>query len=389
MAKHLHQYGWEYIVVDIQWYEPTADSHEYHNFTELEMDEYSRLIPAVNRFPSAAERRGFAPLAEYIHSLGLKFGIHILRGIPRQAVHKNTRIKGTDITARQIAAQNSICMWNTDMYGVDAGKPGAREYYNSLFELYASWGVDFVKVDDIAREYSQGEIELIHDAIMESGRDMVLSVSPGPAPIEKSEHLKQYVNMWRITDDFWDRWELLYDMFGRAEKWCTHSGPGHWPDADMLPVGPILQDYSRDNYTRFTKDEQITMLSLWCMMRSPLMIGGEMTRFDEFTNSLLTNQSLLEILTSTHSAHQLFRKGESGKEQIAWISTHVTSGYYIALFNTGEENSAICVDLNQIGLPGEYEAYDVWEQKELGTIGKILTANVKSHGAAVIRIRRT
>ena len=145
MAEHLKQHGWEYVVVDIQWSNPTASEHEYQPFTELCMDEYSRLIPAENRFPSSAGGKGFAPLAEYIHSLGLKFGIHIMRGIPRQAVHQNTKIKGSKKTARQIAQTASICGWNTDMYGVDVSKEGAREYYDSLFELYASWGVDFIK----------------------------------------------------------------------------------------------------------------------------------------------------------------------------------------------------------------------------------------------------
>ena len=109
MAKHLKQYGWEYITVDIQWSAPNAKNHDYDPFTELCMDEYSRLIPAENRFPSSAGGKGFAPLAEYVHSLGLKFGIHIMRGIPRQAVHRNTAIKGSDKTARQIAKTSSIC----------------------------------------------------------------------------------------------------------------------------------------------------------------------------------------------------------------------------------------------------------------------------------------
>lgn len=126
MAKHLKQYGWEYIVVDIQWYEPKAVTHVYNPFTELCMDAYSRLIPDENRFPSSAGGKGFAPLAEYVHGLGLKFGIHIMRGIPRQAVHQNTGILGTDKTAREIAKTASICRWNTDMYGVDPEKREQR-----------------------------------------------------------------------------------------------------------------------------------------------------------------------------------------------------------------------------------------------------------------------
>lgn len=142
MAEHLKEYGWEYIVVDIQWYEPYAATNEYHPFADVVMDEYGRLLPAVNRFPSVANGAGFGPLAEYVHSLGLKFGIHIMRGIPRQAVHQNTKIMNSDRHAREIAKTNSICAWNTDMYGVDPEKDGAREYYNSIFELYASGRTD-------------------------------------------------------------------------------------------------------------------------------------------------------------------------------------------------------------------------------------------------------
>ena len=142
MHDHLKEYGWEYVICDIQWYEPTADSHEYHKFAKLEMDEYSRLLPAVNRFPSAAGGKGFGPIADQIHDMGLKFGIHIMRGIPRQAVHNNTKILGSDATARDIAHPASICMWNTDMYGVDAEADGAQEYYNSIFKLYAQWGIE-------------------------------------------------------------------------------------------------------------------------------------------------------------------------------------------------------------------------------------------------------
>ena len=183
MAKNLKQYGWEYIVVDIQWYEPAAVNHEYHPFTELCMDEYGRLLPAENRFPSAKGGKGFAPLAEYVHSLGLKFGIHIMRGIPRQAVHGDCKILGTNRTARQVAKTDSICKWNTDMYGLNPEKEGARAYYDSIFALYASWGVDFIKCDDIARELPHEETELVmlSDALHSCGREMILSLSPGPA----------------------------------------------------------------------------------------------------------------------------------------------------------------------------------------------------------------
>ena len=360
MAKHLKKYGWEYITVDIQWYEPDVKTHEYTPFAKLCIDEYSRVIPAENRFPSSAGGKGFAPLAEYVHSLGLKFGIHIMRGIPRQAVYERTKIKGTDKTAADIAKTDSICAWNTDMYGVDPAKPGAKEYYDSIFELYASWGVDFIKCDDIARELPKEESELImlSDSLKGCGRDMVLSLSPGPALLEKAELYKQVSNMWRITDDFWDNWQLLYNMFERCEKWAPHNGAGHWADADMLPIGYIKQDYSPDITTQFTKDEQVTMLTLRSIFRSPLIIGGEMTKFDDFTMSLLTNEGILKMHRNARHSHQVWRREMNGSEIVLWTAADAEDCQYAALFNIGENSADISVPLTELEI---YEAKDITE----------------------------
>lgn len=388
MAKYLKEYGWEYIVVDIQWYEPTATTHEYHPFTELCMDEYSRLIPAPNRFPSSAGGKGFAPLAEYIHSLGLKFGIHIMRGIPRQAVHQNGKIKGTERTAREVAKTASICHWNTDMYGLDPEKEGARAYYDSLFELYASWGVDFVKCDDIARELPHEEAELImlSDALKSCGRDMVLSLSPGPALPEKAELYKQTANMWRITDDFWDQWELLYDMFSRAERWCTHTGAGNYPDADMLPIGPLRQDYDEKDWTKFTENEQITMMTLWCIFRSPLMIGGEMTGFDDFTMSLITNRDILTMHRDARHSHQVFRKEIDGVEHILWTAVSARGGQYVAVFNAGEKESEIKIPLVDLEIYDQISGKELWSGQEVQA-EESLTVKLESHGAKAFLLK--
>ena len=387
MAKHLKKYGWEYIVVDIQWYEPKAVTHEYNPFTELCMDEYSRLIPAENRFPSSTGGKGFSELAEYVHSLGLKFGIHIMRGIPRQAVHRNTPILGTDKTARQIAKTNSICAWNTDMYGVDPQKEGAREYYDSIFRLYASWGVDFIKCDDIDREmpHEEAELVMLSEALHGCGRDMVLSLSPGPAPLEKAELFKQISNMWRITDDFWDNWELLYDMFFRAEKWCTHTGFGSWPDADMLPIGPIKQDYDKSIRTEFTNDEQITMLTLWSIFRSPLFIGGEMTGFDDFTMSLLTNERILEMHEKARHSHQVWRRNIGGSEYILWAAHKADGGMYAAIFNTGSESGTVKILLSDLEIYERTSCTELWSGEKISADG-YLEMSLPSHGAKAFLI---
>lgn len=382
MAENLKEYGWEYIVVDIQWYEPAAATNEYNAFTELCMDEYSRLIPDVNRFPSSADGKGFSVLADYVHSLGLKFGIHIMRGIPRQAVHKNTPIKGTNITARQIAKTASICAWNTDMYGVDPEKEGAKQYYDSLFELYASWGVDFIKCDDICRELPHEESELImlSRSLKNCGRDMILSLSPGPALLEKAELYKQISNMWRITDDFWDKWELLYDMFERAEKWCTHSGAGHYPDADMLPIGPIRQVYDKDYRTAFTKPEQITMMTLWSIFRSPLMIGGEMTGFDDFTMGLITNSEILRMHRESRHSHQVWRKKIDGIEHILWCSVGRNGGMYVAIFNAGESDSDISIPLSDLEINVGVSGTELWSHETV-VFDEFINVHLDSHGA--------
>ncbi len=332
MAEHLKDYGWEYVVCDIQWSEPTAESFYYHYFAPLCMDEYSRLIPSVERFPSSAGGKGFKPIADYIHSLGLKFGIHIMRGIPRQAAHQNTKIKCDAVTAKDIANPSSICSWNPDMYGLYPNKKGSQEYYDSIFELYASWDVDYIKCDDIANTeiypdnpYSaREEIEMIRKAIDKCGRDMVLSLSPGPAPVWEHEHLAAHANMWRMTGDFWDEWDKLHAMFERCFAWQEYVQPGAWPDCDMLPLGRIqlteeLPEY-RNRYTRFTHDEQITMMTLWGIFRSPLMMGGEMRENDEFTLSLLQNRELIDMLKNSSGARQFSRKETDGKCEIIWTS---------------------------------------------------------------------
>ncbi len=388
MAAHLKQFGWEYIVVDIQWSEPNAKSHEYRPFADLCMDEFGRLLPAENRFPSAANGKGFAPLAEYVHSLGLKFGIHIMRGIPRQAVHRNCKIKGTEKNAREIAKTASICAWNTDMYGVDPTKDGAREYYDSLFELYASWGVDFIKVDDICRElpHEEAELVMLSRSLRGCGRDMVLSLSPGPALLEKAELYKQTANMWRITDDFWDKWELLYAMFERAEKWSVHAGAGHFPDADMLPIGPILQDYDKSNRTKFTNDEQLTMLTLWSIIRSPLMIGGEMTGFDEFTMKLLTNESVLAMHKNARHSHQVWRRTVNGNEYVLWTAHCADGGQYIAVFNAGETVGTIEILLADLEVFEPKTALELWSG---GTesLNDTLAVKLNPHGAKAYLIK--
>lgn len=371
MAKHLKASGWEYIVVDIEWYSKEAgqqrDKFQYVPFAKLEMDEYSRLLPDENRFPSAKGGKGFAPLADYVHGLGLKFGIHIMRGIPRCAAYQRTKIKGTSHTANEIADPSSICYWNPDMYGVNPHAEGAQEYYDSLLELYASWGVDFIKCDDICRmdaRSSKDEIEMLHKAIEKCGRDVVLSLSPGPALVEEHDFYRGNANMWRITDDFWDHWDSLRDMFDRCRNWQEYVTEGGYPDCDMLPLGMIGKGFGHERETNFTYDEQKTMLSLWCIFRSPLMLGAELTKLEEQTIGLLTNRSVYEMLQEARGARETYRD----ENIIIWEAVSHTKKY-TAMFNLSEQTlaapmdrlSGACENAREIWSGKTGETQEIWE----------------------------
>lgn len=370
MSEHLKKFGWEYITVDIQWYEPTADSSKYHDFANLVMDEYARLLPDEKRFPSASDGRGFKPLADYVHNLGLKFGIHIMRGIPRQAVYEDLPIKGTEKTAKDVELSEG------------------QAYYDSIIELYASWGVDFIKCDDIANSViyngtHKKEIEALRQAIDKSGRDMVLSLSPGPAPLDNGSFLQRNANMWRITDDFWDQWSLLFNMFDRAERWSALSRPGTWPDCDMLPLGHIgirsVDGPGGNRQTRFTKAEQRTMMTLWSMMQSPLIMGGELTDLDEWTESLLTNTELLKMDNNISEKYQTYRDNN----KIVWYGKSKENDYY-AIFNISDKVIELSnEEFNELNVPNA--GYEIWQEKDVN-LSDLKAIKIDSHDVFLLKV---
>ncbi len=404
MASHLKEAGWEYIVVDIEWYAKGAGSmrelYQYIPFAEVQMDGYGRLQPDEERFPSSANGKGFGPLADYIHRLGLKFGIHIMRGIPRTAAHQHLPVWGTDVTADQIADPSSICGWNPDMYGVRKNVKGAQEYYDSIISMYAEWGVDYIKCDDICNtnlyrenQYSAAhEVEMLQCAIQKTGRDIVLSLSPGPALIEKAWHYEKYANMWRITDDFWDQWELLKNMFVRCELWQNHVSEGSYPDCDMLPVGKLGKGFGNEWDTRFTKEEQITMMTLWCMFGSPLMIGTDLTLLDEWTLWLLTRKDILKLTSNDYTARQVYRDEESAVWSCLNVNKKDEKEAYVALFNfTDKAQEMECVLLQIEQFAGYKQSFtnaeELWTGNEVCVKDGCLKAQVPIHGARLFYLQ--
>ena len=417
MAAKLKSHGWNLITIDIQWYEPLARTTEYRKGAILEMDANGRLLPAPNRFPMTTETHSFKPIGDYLHAKGLKFGLHLMRGIPRQAVDRdNSPILGTQYHAADIADTNSKCVWNSDMYGVDMSKPGAQEYYDSVFAQMAAWGLDFVKVDDLSRPYHQAEIEAIRKAIDKSGRAIVLSTSPGATPLNEGEHVQTHANMWRISDDFWDGWRLLHEQFARLNNWTPFRAPGHWPDADMIPFGNI-RAWTTNGWTHFTHDEHYTLMTLWCIARSPLIFGGNLPKNDEFTRSLLTNDEVIAVSQNSANNRQLFNTNN----QVAWVADVPGSNdKYLAVFNTSAASTeggrrsrggspanastnaiavapltnnpaatspaSVSVSLADIGISGPAKVRDLWTQQELGNFTSKFAPVINPHGAGLYRI---
>jgi alpha-galactosidase len=388
MAGKLLRFGWQYIVVDVQWYEPNAGGHDYRAGAPLTMDEYGRLLPATNRFPSAVGADGFKNLAAYVHSKGLKFGIHIMRGIPRQAVEQNLPILGTSYRAAEIADRTNVCEWNQDMYGVNMSKPGAQAYYDSIVALYASWGVDFIKADDMSRPYAlrAPEVHALHSAIRKSGASIILSLSPGPAPISEAADLGNNAQMWRISDDFWDDWKLLKKQFDYTRDWAPYIGKDDtWPDADMLPLGKlrITDKNAAPQQTRFTPDEQQTVMTLWCIFRSPLIFGGDLPSADSVTLALLTNREVLEIDQNGSANRQVL---EHGDIRVWTADAPKSQDKYAAAFNLGDAAETIHLSWTDVEIEIANPAVrDLWLHKDLGR-RKNLDATLRPHGSVLYRV---
>jgi hypothetical protein len=393
MAAHLKDAGWEYIVIDYCWYYPHVAALNNPPQTpdlkpSLPLDEFGRLLPAADRFPSSKEGAGFKAIGDYIHELGLKFGIHVMRGIPREAVVKKMPIKGTEYTADQIANTNSTCRWLNLMYGVDMNKPGAQEYYNSIFELYASWGVDYVKVDDISTPYYPDEIEAIRKAIDNCGRKIVLSLSPGDeTPGEKANHVKQNANLWRISSDFWDAWPQLKEQFELLHTWEDYIAPGHWPDADMIPIGLLNRrgpGYGIERRSGFTPTEQFTLMTLWSIARSPLMYGGDLMMMRPIELRLLSNKEVLQVNQASLNNHQLFRDGN----KVAWVADVPDSDdRYLAIFNLGNDGkTSVEVKLEDLGIIEQVSIRDLWKQEVIGSFRNEFAIEIEPHGSGLYRI---
>ena len=403
----IREYGWKYAVIDEGWYmaDPFTNSVEAHKY---QFDANGIQIPAVDRFPSAANGAGFKPLADWVHAQGLKFGIHIVRGIPRQVVKENRPIAGGKYHAADAADIPATCPWDEGNYGV-SDTPAGQAYYDSMLSLYASWGLDYIKVDCISdHPYRPSEIRQIALAIKRTGRPIVLSLSPGPTQLEHATEVGQYAQMWRITDDHWDVWHVehkpgagefpfgLRDAFDRLEKWAPYVKPGNWPDDDMLPFGWLgpHPGLGEARQSRYTHDEERTEMNLWAISRSPLILGANLTKLDDFTRELITNQTLLfmdQNATYSHpmDATTLPAGFDHARVWEATIGEPGARGFaaYFGFFNLDDNPVTLRVSWKALGLDGaSHQAKDVWSEAPAKET-KEIRVPLPAHGSAVYEVR--
>lgn len=390
--------GWRYAVIDEGWYmrNPFGRSTAEQKYL---YDANGLLMPAESRFPSVANGAGFKPLADWAHAHGLKFGIHIVRGIPKQVVEANLPIAGSGFHAADAADTTSTCPWNDANYGVKDNAAG-QAYYDSMLRRYADWGVDFIKVDCIAdHPYRPTEIRQIAEAIARTKRRIVLSLSPGPTNLSHAAEVAQYAQMTRIADDHWDVWKVadkkgdfpfgLGEEFDRIAEWNKYARPGFWPDPDMLPEGALMPHpgLGEPRQSRYTQDEQRTEITLWAISRSPLIFGGNLTKLDDFTRSLLMNKEVMAIdQKGTESGPALMPRNDG--RPLLWRAWYARVGgrSYAAVFNLGDGPLKLDVPWLSFHVEdGPHKAYDVWAARRVPR-AKVLHVELAAHACALFRV---
>ncbi|XP_022962182.1 alpha-galactosidase-like [Cucurbita moschata] len=336
VANRLKSKGYEYVVVDYLWYRRNVPGAYADSLGFDVIDEWGRMVPDPSRWPSSQGGKGFTEVAKKVHDMGLKFGIHVMRGISTQAVNANTPIldiskgsayeeSGRKWFASDIGDKSRTCGWMKNGFmSVNMDSGASKAFLRSLYQQYADWGVDFVKLDCVfGDDLDLPQISFVSDVLKQLDRPILFSLSPGKtATPAMAKDVSGLVNMYRITGDDWDNWKDLVFHFNITRDFSAANMIGttgllgkSWPDSDMLPFGWLTDPAANEGPHRTTNlsvDEQRTQMTLWCMAKSPIMYGGDLRNIDDATFSLITNPTLLEI-NSFSSNNMEFLKVASTK----------------------------------------------------------------------------
>jgi alpha-galactosidase len=345
VSSGLINHGWGYINIDDCW--QIKHSAKDTMLVGVPRDK-DGMINTNKKFPDMKK------LCDYIHSKGLKAGIYSSPGL-------------------------YTCQGHT----------GSFQFEEKDAQRYADWGFDYLKYDWCYNQYSTKDVSLYEqripwktmaDALIKTKRDIIFSLSE---TLDVWPWAKETgANAWRTTGDITDLWSSIDGIGFTQNGREIVAGPGHWNDCDMFVVGMMGGGKSP---SRLTSNEQYTHISLWCLLASPLLIGCDMTKLDDFTLGLLTNDEVIEVNQDPLGiqAHRI-TKNENVE---VWAKKMEDGSLAVGLFNRGEFASQVSVNLSDLGLAGKHPVRDLWRQKDLGQFSESFSSQVARHGATLIRIK--
>jgi archaellin len=368
LAAKFKSHGYQYVNLD-----------DYYMLDwRTTVDEYGRWAVDSKKFPN-----GMKALGDYIHKKGLKFGHYVTLGIPKAAVDQNTPIEGTPYHAKDIVdfSKGEKKNFNLEkMYAIDFSKPGAQEFIDSWAKLFASYGIDYLKIDGV-RNQDIADVEAWAKALKKTGRPIHVELSNN-LDIKHIDTWKNLSNGWRTDHDveaygtpYLASWKKVARRFDDVADWQSHAGPGGWNDLDSLNVANGSND-------GLTKNEKISYVSLWAIAASQFVIGNDLTKLDDFGVHLLTNDEIIGVNQSGVAGKRLYKKTDSH----VFYQTLPDGSYNIALFNTGSSTQNVSVKWEDLGIKSSASVRDLWSHLELGSMETGFTANLSTHASRMIHV---
>ncbi len=365
-ANNLLDLGWKYVVVGERWY--AGKNPQNPAEIKYSIDKNGRFLPSETRFPTSIDSVQFKAFSYYLHEKGLKFGLRITRGVPIEAVHKKSPIAGSEHCVSQIHSWHKT---SEDTYAILPDKPGAQEYYNSVFKLYAGWAVDFVQIEGLLEPYQEKEIEMFRQAIDSCGRKIILCLSSGSAPVADAEHVSSHANLWNVGTRSKDY--HLADLMEVYSRWIPFSKQGTYPYITTSEIDGLFDD------------EILSLITFHYISKSPWIMGLDLSRFDKEKIALFKSDYSREILKYSKDNKQI----RLDEQAAIWVAGDSRSSIkYLAVFNLSSDNSPakIAIDLKDLGVSGSCKIIDVWKGKDLGIISKQFTPEINYHGAGLYKV---
>ncbi|SEG84325.1 Alpha galactosidase A [Actinacidiphila yanglinensis] len=375
--------GFVYANIDDFWYHCPGSQGP-------DVDQYGRWVTDETAFPPQGSENGIQVVADYVHSLGLKFGLYVTPGISQQAVAQNTAIKGTSYHADDIATTSPENNYNCGgMVGIDYTKPGAQQFTDSWADQFAGWGIDYLKIDGVGTP-DIADVRAWSQALQQTGRPIHLELS-NSLDINNAAAWKQLSDGWRTGGDIecycgpngssypLTSWSSITSRFDQVAAWAPYGGSGGYNDYDSLEIGNGTDD-------GLTPDERRTQMSLWSLAASPLILGTDLTHLDPTDLAMLKNNDVLGVDQDGIDAKRI----ADGTDSQVFAKTEKNGDAIVGLFNTSSSPREVATTAKAVGIAGarDYALTDLWSHGATESAGRI-AADVPPHGVALFRVHPT